>query len=162
MLRKIYNNLEEILGGLLLVAVCVLVTMQLLSRYLLKDPYTWTEELSTMLFAWLVMVGASQALKTGEHFALEAIVDRLPDRLQWSVKLATGILVIAFSVVLIWVGWLFTTAGSASITPALEITRTWQYACIPFGGVLMLIRGIELTLKDMREVRAAFSKEEAN
>ena len=147
MLIKVYRNLEEILGSVLLVAMCLVAIVQVASRYCFSSPFSWTEEVCTILFVWITFIGASLALKTSEHFAVEVIVEKLPAKLRLPLKLLSCTLIILFSVLLLGFGIRFTGRGLESITPALEIPRAVPYAAVPVGGLLMLIRGIELTVK---------------
>ena len=76
MIKKIFVNFEEILGSILLVAICLVATLQVVSRYILSQPFSWTEELATYLFVFLSCVGAALALKKNEHFAVILITYR--------------------------------------------------------------------------------------
>ena len=147
MTKKIFNNLEEIIGSVLLVGMCIVAVLQVASRYLLREPFSWTEELCTFMFVWLVFVGASMALRKQEHFAVEIIVESLPEKITFIVKNLSCLLVIIFALLLIWFGIRLAVTGAGSVTPALEIPRTIPYASIPVGGLLLLIRAIELQLK---------------
>ena len=62
--------------------MCLIGVVKVAARYAFTSPLAWTEELATLLFAWLVFIGASLALKKNEHFAIELLVDLLPDRLR--------------------------------------------------------------------------------
>ena len=105
------------------------------------------------MFVWLTFIGASMALKTGEHFAVELIVDRLPGRFGLTVKIVSSLLVIAFAVMIVWFGFRLAVNGWNSITPALEIPRTFPYAAVPAGGILMLIRAVEGLVKLTRPAK---------
>jgi len=143
MIRALGRHFEEIAGSLLLAGMCGVALGQVAGRYLLASPPAWTEELATLLFAWLVFVGASLALKRNEHFALEVLVDRLPQAPRRVVQTVGLGLVLAFSALLVGYG-IDLAAGAWNVkTSTLEIPRTWLYASVPFGGALMGIRTIE-------------------
>lgn len=99
------------------------------------------------MFVWLCFIGASLALKTGEHFAVDIIVEKIPGRLGWVLRLISALLVSVFTIFLIWFGMRLTITGWQSITPALEIPRSVPYAAIPIGGTMMLFRSIQMTCK---------------
>ncbi|MFB9123135.1 TRAP transporter small permease [Paraburkholderia dipogonis] len=42
------------------------------SRYILHAPLVWSDELASMLFLWLAMLGAVIALRRGEHMRMTA------------------------------------------------------------------------------------------
>jgi C4-dicarboxylate transporter DctM subunit len=155
MIRKLYDNLEELLGSILLVAVCVVATIRVASRYAhhlgdnsfahaLSSASSWSVELSTYLFIWMVFIGASLALKKGEHFAVEVLVDKLPRRFAARIESLSLVLVALFSLLLVVYGGLQAIRAWHTVTPALEIPRSIPYAAVPFGGALMLLRSLQM------------------
>jgi len=161
MIRKAIANLEELLGSILLLAVCVVAVIRVCSRYahllgdgavsrFVGDAGSWSVELCTYLFIWMVFVGASLALKRREHFAVEVIVDRLPARPRALVERGSQALVVAFSAILVWYGGAQVIGAWDTVTPAMEIPRSVPYAAVPFGGALMLLRSMQALLAPAR------------
>ena len=135
-MRALYRHLEEIHGSLLLVGICAVTIAQVASRYLMESPLAWTEELATMLFAWLVFIGAALALKRGEHFALDLFVDLLPALPRRLARLAGIVAVGAFCLLITGYGFVLARDSWTVDTAVLEIPRTWLYASVPCGGRL--------------------------
>ena len=166
MIRKAFDSLEEILGSILLLAVCVVAVIRVASRYahllgenavsrFVGGAGSWSVELCTYLFIWMVFVGASLALKKHEHFAVEVFVDRLPARATvWAERLS-HLFVILFAAILIWFGGAQVAAAWDTVTPALEIPRSVPYAAVPFGGALMLVRATQALFGPSRAAREA-------
>jgi TRAP-type C4-dicarboxylate transport system permease small subunit len=161
-IRSIYRNLEEILGCFLLTATGLVATIQVASRYVLSRPFSWTEELATCLFVYLAFVGAALALKKKEHFALETLVERLPDRLKRGVCLLSSILILACSAIVFWFGCRLTAQGWNVTTPALEIPSSIPYAAVPLGGLLMTLRAFESLIEQWRTPHPRNEKELSN
>lgn len=147
MIRRIVANFEEIVGSALLVAITLIASVQVAGRYLLSEPFAWTEELATLLFAWIVFIGASLALKKREHFALEIAVDRLRGNVRRIADTIILAAVIVFSILLIWLGTRLSISSWVVRTAAMEIPRTWLYASVPVGGALMLARSIQQVVR---------------
>jgi len=135
--------LEELAGATLLAGMCIVAVIQVAMRYVLASPPAWTEEMATLLFAWLVFVGASLALKRNEHFALDVVVVLLPHSMRRIVQGVVLILVLMFCGLLIGYGVREAIEEWNVKTAVLEIPRTWLYASVPFGGILMLLRTVE-------------------
>ena len=55
-------HLLEFVAAILLMGITLVVTMQVVCRYLLKDLPPWSEELSRYLFIWAIFMGACVAL----------------------------------------------------------------------------------------------------
>ncbi len=143
-MRTLYQHFEEIVGGSLLVVMCLIGAVKVLSRYVLTSPIAWTEELATMLFAWLVFIGASVALKKNEHFAIDVVVKLLPAPMRKYSLAIRHCAIVLFCLLLIGFGIKLVVLSWDVLTPMLEISRGWFYLSVPFGGLLMLVRTIEM------------------
>jgi len=150
MIRRLYANLEEILSVVLVAALCTIVSLQVFCRLVLRLPLSWTEEASTILFVWITMIGASLALKRGEHFAVELLHRKLSPRLRRVAGLIVGLLLVLFSLLLVYEGILMAWRNIPVITPAMEMSRSIPYSAVAGGGLFMLARSIELTLRHVR------------
>ena len=58
-IRKVLDNILNVLAGVSFIAMVVLTCWQVFTRYVMGDAATWTEELVTYLFAWMALLGAS-------------------------------------------------------------------------------------------------------
>ncbi len=150
MMRKLRDHFEEIAGGILLVVMCLIGVIQIVSRYILTSPLAWTEELATILFAWLVFVGASLALKKNEHFAIDVFVKLLPESMQKYTTAVRHFAVLLFCLLLIVYGIKLVVMNWHVLTPMLEVSRGWAYLSLPFGSLLMLGRALEMILRSLR------------
>jgi TRAP-type C4-dicarboxylate transport system permease small subunit len=147
MIKKVYTNLEEGLAVVLVSAICIVVTLQVFCRLVLRDPLSWTEEMSTILFVWLTMVGSSLALKRGEHFAVELLHKRLPAAARRFAAILVDAGVIVFAAILLYEGIRMAVRNVSVATPAMEISRCIPYAAVPVGGLLMLLRSLEMLVR---------------
>lgn len=150
-MRWLLDQCEEIVGGVLLSTMCLIGAFQVVSRYVLTSPLAWTEELATILFVWLVFIGSSLALKKKEHFAIEVVVKLLPSRLQKCAMVVADLAVLLFCLLLIVYGIKLVNMNWQVLTPMLEISRGWAYLSAPVGGLLMLLRSLEMIRKDAIE-----------
>lgn len=150
MIKKFYHNFEEIVGSIFLVAICLVATVQVTSRYLFERPFSWTEEIATYLFVYLTFIGASLALKKNDHFAVELFLDRFSQKIRILIKMSISVLVFSSSAIVLWYGTRMAIRGWHIKTPALEIPSTIPYAAIPLGGFLMMIRSVEMFFKEIK------------
>src|ERR1043166_8690843 len=79
--RSLASSLETSLGmlveipaALLVVAEIVILFAGVVARYGLHRPLIWSDELASILFLWLAMLGAAVAFRRGEHMRMTAIV----------------------------------------------------------------------------------------
>ena len=58
-LREILTQLLNVLAGVSFLVMVVLTCWQVLTRYILNNPSSWSEELVSYMFAWMSLLGAS-------------------------------------------------------------------------------------------------------
>ncbi|MBF4410509.1 TRAP transporter small permease, partial [Vibrio anguillarum] len=76
MLRKIVNNIEEIITVPLMASLLVVLTWQIGTRWLLNDPSLWSEELARVLFMYMSLVGCAIAIKRSSHVNITFFSDK--------------------------------------------------------------------------------------
>ena len=75
---NVLNKVEEAIIALLLVAMTFLVFADVILRFVFNTGWLWSEELTLLLSAWLVLFGASYCVKTGSHIGVDAFVKLFP------------------------------------------------------------------------------------
>ncbi len=78
MFMRILNRTEEAIICILLVATTLLVFMDVVMRFGFDAGFLWSQELTLLLGAWLVLFGASYGLKVGSHIGMDAFVKLFP------------------------------------------------------------------------------------
>jgi len=126
--------------GLIFMMLGLLVT-QVLMRYFLGAPPSWTEELAIILFAWLVLLYATVGLREGFHVAVESIPARFERLHGWADRLVAALAILF--------GWVTLTAGIAyvgrtagQLTAALQIPIEVLYLSVPVCGALFILHGV--------------------
>ena len=75
------DNLEILLCGLLLTAITVVMSIQVIMRYLVGQALPWPEELSRYCYIWITFLSIGLTIRTGSYFRVTAIIDLLPEKL---------------------------------------------------------------------------------
>src|SRR4051794_12366036 len=73
-LESTLGMLVEIPAALLVVAEIVILFAGVVARYGLHRPLIWSDELASVLFLWLAMLGAAVAFRRSEHMRMTAVV----------------------------------------------------------------------------------------
>src|SRR3954454_19500063 len=73
-LESTLGMLVEIPAALLVVAEIVILFAGVVARYGLHNPLIWSDELASILFLWLAMLGSAVAFHRSEHMRMTAIV----------------------------------------------------------------------------------------
>ena len=124
--------------GLLVLGVVFCVTANVFGRFVLNTSYAWAEELSRVLFIWLVLLGAGLGSLEKEHVAVTYFKDLAPAGLRRVLGL-TAVAVIYLVCICILLGFKELISGYTSATPMLGIPKTWLYSAMPVMAGLTLI-----------------------
>ena len=83
MLKKMKYFLDKSLDFVTAAVMGILVidvTWQVITRFILKDPSSWSEELATYLMIWVGLLGAAVALNRGAHLGIDYFVGKLSEK----------------------------------------------------------------------------------
>jgi tripartite ATP-independent transporter DctM subunit len=128
------------LPAAILVAVEIVVLFAgVVARYGFHRPLVWSDELATLLFLWLAMLGAVIALRRGEHMRLTAIVAMAPPRWRPWLDALAAMVVAVFVLLILMPAQAYIEDEWLIQTPALEIHNSFRVASIGVGAVLMLV-----------------------
>jgi len=139
--RAIRPLVEGVAGALVLVEVVVLL-IGVISRFVFHRPLVWVDELASLCFLWLAMLGAVIALLRREHMGLTAIVTRFgPGKQAATQALSLAVIALFLGMILPW-AYDYARDEWAIETPALGLHNTYRAAAMPVGIALMLIVAI--------------------
>ena len=138
-LNRVLIALETCAVGVLVIAVCDVVLLQVLMRYLFAYPNPWSEEVSRFCFIWLSMLGASLAVAHRSHFRFDQVTERLPPRARRVVETSAGAVVLLFALLLIGTGIALMDLTLGERSAALNLPVAFVYAAAPVSGALMAI-----------------------
>ncbi len=138
-LDTLLGHLVEIPAALLVVAEIVVLLAGVTSRYLLHAPLVWSDELASMLFLWLAMLGAVVALRRGEHMRMTALVGKASPGVRAFLDVVAIAAPLAFLVLVIGPAVDFAQDEAFITSPALEIPNSWRAAALPVGTTLMAL-----------------------
>jgi tripartite ATP-independent transporter DctM subunit len=131
--------LVEIPAAILVVAEIVILFAGVVARYGLRSPLIWSDELASILFLWLAMLGAVVAFRRSEHMRMTAIVaSASPTMRAWLDLVATSA-ALAFLLLIAWPAYDYAYEESYITTPALQISNIWRAAALPVGVGLMAL-----------------------
>jgi len=138
-LDRFVRSVTEVPAAALLVLEVILLLANVVFRYLLHTPLVWGDELASILFIWLAMLGAVIALQRSEHMRLTTFVSRMPrHRRQFMDTLGTVFLLI-FVVLLIRPAFEYAEEEWIISTPVLGIPHSFRVAAVAAGLFLMML-----------------------
>ena len=148
-MSKIIDYVEEGFIAFLLTAMTVVTFSQVVARYVFNSGAVWALELTTYLFAWLVMFGAAYCVKKGIHIGIDAFVNLFTAKTRRYITLVSIALCMLYCGILFKGSWDYVAklkkiGLEAEDMPVLE----WQIKIIlPIGFALIFYRLIEVAWK---------------
>ncbi|MGB8606795.1 TRAP transporter large permease subunit [Bradyrhizobium sp.] len=131
--------LVEIPAALLVVAEIVILFAGVVARYGLHRPLIWSDELASILFLWLAMLGAAVAFRRSEHMRMTAIVASAKPAMRAYLEVVATCAALAFLLLIAWPAYEYAYEESFITTPALQISNVWRAAALPVGVGLMAL-----------------------
>ncbi|HUK07503.1 MAG TPA: TRAP transporter large permease subunit [Stellaceae bacterium] len=130
--------ITEVPAALLVLVEIVVLFAGVVARYALHSPLVWSDELASLLFLWLAMLGAVIALRRGEHMRLTAIASRMaPARREFLETLAAMIIAV-FLLLILAPAYQHVEDEALITTPALNLPNSLRVLALEVGAVLMM------------------------
>ncbi len=150
LLDKGITRLVEFAAACLVMSEVILLGWSTTARYVFSNPLPWSDELASLLFLWLAMLGSVIALRRGEHMRLTAFIRNLsPETRTWLDAMATALM----SVVLFFLipaSYEHFKDLNEGLSPVLQISEGYRSASTVGGLVLMLVTSATTLLRIAR------------
>jgi TRAP-type C4-dicarboxylate transport system permease small subunit len=129
----------------LLVLLTLSVFLEVVIRYVLNAPLSWTEEIARFALVWFAMLASAVAARRGVHFAFRWGMKPFPESVRRPVRQVVNVLVITFLTFLVVQGIGTLDVVSNQTAMATEIDMRIPYAAIPVGmGLVLIVYAIEV------------------
>ena len=155
-LGKIKSGLDRSLEFLVAAVMGVLVidvAWQVFTRFVLKDPSSWTEELATFLMIWVGLLGASVALNRKAHLGVDYFVGKLTPAKRLGTEIAVFSCVALFSFFVLILGGarlVSITLMREQVSPALQLKMGYVYLALPISGFFLVLYSLEFLVGTAR------------
>lgn len=101
------NAVEETLIAAILGAMTLVTFANVIARYVFNSNILWALEVTSFLFAWIVLLGASYCVKTAAHLGVDAVVNIVSPGLRRAMGLFSAVVCIVFALLLLKGAWDF-------------------------------------------------------
>ena len=138
--QRIDKILEKFVAAIMAILV-VDVLWQVISRYILSSPSSFTDELAGFLLIWVGLFGAAYVAGKNEHLAIDLLLQRSgPARRKFlEIFITVCIVIFAFTVLVVGGTWLVYTRFALDVkSAALEIPLGYVYIVLPISGLLIV------------------------
>lgn len=103
--KSFLDKLEETLIAAILGAMVLITFANVIARFGFNSNILWALELTVFLFAWLVLLGASYAVKISAHLGVDAVINMVGPDMRKIMGLITVAACILFAFFLLKGSW---------------------------------------------------------
>lgn len=143
-MQKLRQGIDKVLAWavIALMGIAVLnVLWQVFTRWVLRDPSSYTEELARYLLIWVGLLGASYAAGKKLHLAIDLIPSKLEGKARHYLELVIEACIFFFALFVMAVGGtrlVALTLYLGQTSAALGIALGYVYLVIPLSGILIM------------------------
>lgn len=142
-IKEILNTFEIYCGVVLFILLTVLLTLQVVTRYILNRSLGWTEELGQIVFVWMLYFGIAAAVRKRKFLRIEFLLDRVPFKVKRALLIIDNIIQGIFNLVMIMPVMQIIENFKNAKTTLLKIPKRFAYMIIPCMLLLTTIRIVQ-------------------
>jgi TRAP-type transport system small permease protein len=117
--------------------VCVVI--QVLYRYVLEMPISWTEETARYLFVWAAILAAAVSVGRNDQFNIPIFAEQLGRRARYWLELLLVVLGFGFAMLMVVYGYRTASRLFYAISPVIPVSQGAVYLVIPISGAYMAV-----------------------
>lgn len=148
---RIKTGMDAVIRGIikfLMVFLVIVVFLQVFSRYVLQNPYIWTEEAARYLFVWIVYLSVYISFVSDQHLTISIFTSMMPAALRRIALVLRYFFLVVFFVAVITMTPKFLGVAMLHTSPTLGLRMGIVYVAFPFSVILMFVevvhRGVSL------------------
>jgi TRAP-type transport system small permease protein len=135
-----YFRLLKFVLTVLLFLLVIPVTLQIVARYTEFIPrYIWTEEAARFLFIWIIMLGASIAVRDRTHFDVDILPKPTTRRWKAISELVVDGAILVIAVVFLAYGWGYAAFGYSQTSELTGMNMMTMHLAFPLAGATWIL-----------------------
>lgn len=139
-IKKTLNTILNVFAGGSFLAMVILTCWQVFTRYILRKPSAWSEELVSYLFAWMSLLGASLVVGERGHMNIPILVERLGSKARRFFAVFGEMIACLFAgVILVYGGFQITSLAMGQMTSSLGVPIGVFYVILPISGIINVV-----------------------
>jgi C4-dicarboxylate transporter DctQ subunit len=140
----LYRRGENLLAAML-VAMFAAFLIQIVSRYLLNIPIGWSNEISVVLWIWIVLFGAAFVVREDEEIRFDLFIAAASPRARRIMFLITAVALVGLYAISFPAVYDYVTFMKVQKTAYLKIRFDWLYSIYVVFVVAIIVRYLWLS-----------------
>lgn len=133
--------MEEIIACIALAVMLCVIFLNVILRYVFRNPLNWSDELSMICLAYVTFVGGAAAYKRNLHFGIDIILDKLPEKARMAIRLLTNFVFIFLFGYICYLGYVLTKGAVKVFNYSGWSYKIMDFA-LPLGFLSMTIYAV--------------------
>ncbi|KAB1079337.1 TRAP transporter large permease subunit [Methylobacterium soli] len=129
----------DVVAATLLAVEIVLLAGTVFARYVLKSPVTWVDEIATLAFLWLGMLGVASALRRGLHMRLTFLLSKFSPNRRAGIETLSEVVLLTFLATLLIPAMELAELNHALSSPDLSIPGSVGSMATVVSVLLMIV-----------------------
>lgn len=140
--QKPLNFLLDVAGVALLVLLVVVITQEVVNRYVFNQPGKWSEELSIAMLIWFGYLGITVGYRDDKHLCITILADRLSGVWRKLLDTFSDLVMLLFCLLMAWQGVKVTRLDAINIMPATGISMSYVSCVLTVSGIAMIFEAV--------------------
>ena len=144
-MKKVEKVLDAVMRFLMAISMLILVvfgTWQIFSRWVLKDPSTFTDELLRYVLIIAGFIGSAYCFYRDEHLALTLVTDKAKGPFKTVLNVFIEVCILFFVIYVFIFGGIKLASTATNVSSVMHIPMKTLYLIEPVCGVLIVIARI--------------------
>jgi TRAP-type C4-dicarboxylate transport system permease small subunit len=155
-MNSLRAGIDRLLGSVicvLMAAMVLNVLWQVFTRFVLKNPSSFTEEAARYMMIWVGLLGSAYASGKKSHLALDLLTAKLQGGRKRASEIFIHSLVLLFALTVLVGGggrlvWIQLTLGQQSA--ALQLKLGYVYLAVPLAGLFIAFYSVLFLAETLR------------
>lgn len=149
-IKKAFHMLFKLLEWFAMLCMVIMVTVvfiEVVKRYIFKQGFSWSQEVSTTMMVWFAFIGIAIGVLEKIHMSIEMFTMKLPKRVIGIIDAIDYLLIASFGGLMVFFGIQIMQITKTATLPATKLPSAVLYIILPLSGILIVLNGCIVALR---------------
>ncbi len=139
--RSLFYRLQDGASLVFFAVMCVLLLLQLASRYIFNRPLLFTEEFSRFCYVWIAFLGLAIGHRRdrNDHIRVDLFAMFMPEAVKKAANAVLSAVAVVILAYLTYWGIEYLKFNEYSVAASVNFPLVYVYAALPVGCVLGIV-----------------------
>ena len=153
-MKKYVSDLDEKISAGLMLVILIIAFLNVVSRYFIHASFSFTEELTTVLYVLIALLGAASGVKHASHFVLDILTNIMKPNMKRVCAFISDMVgsIICVIISVLSVSMVMQQYKIGTVSTSMHIPQ-WIYGLtIPIGMFFLAGRYIQHLIHSIKEL----------